>query len=194
MADTGNKRMINPNKMPPASATRVLNSTPLGQVLGERQINRHLQQAGYRIAGDAEGKTVNLVKYAAWLADKKKEKRDKDEKGGKSQRSYEEIKEAARERSSVASKSGRDIGIIPNIVDKKRREDCSRDLKKFCETYFPSKFDRGWSPDHLLVIKKIETALLHGGLFALAMPRGSGKTTICETAALWAALYAHRKY
>lgn len=186
--------MINPNKMPPASATRVLNSTPLGQVLGERQINRHLQQAGYRIAGDAEGKTVNLVKYAAWLADKKKEKRDKDEKGGKSPRSYEEIKEAARERSSVASKSGRDIGMIPNVVDKKRREDCSLDLKRFCETYFPSKFDRGWSPDHLLVIKKIETALLHGGLFALAMPRGSGKTTICETAALWAALYAHRKY
>ncbi|NLT14736.1 MAG: hypothetical protein GXY05_10395 [Clostridiales bacterium] len=186
--------MINPNKMPPASATRVLNSTPLGQVLGERQIYRHLQQAGYRIAGDAEGKTVNLVKYAAWLADKKKEKRDKDEKGGKSQRSYEEIKEAARERSSVASKSGRDIGMIPNVVDKKRREDCKFDLKKFCETYFPSKFDRGWSPDHLLVIKKIETALLHGRLFALAMPRGSGKTTICETAALWAALYAHRKY
>jgi len=43
-----------------------------------------------------------------------------------------------------------------------------------------------FSADHLKVIVKIETAVLRGGLFAMAMPRGSGKTTLCETACLWA--------
>ena len=37
------------------------------------------------------------------------------------------------------------------------------------------------------MIAKIERAVLHGGLFAMAMPRGSGKTTLCQTCAcVWA--------
>jgi hypothetical protein len=36
--------------------------------------------------------------------------------------------------------------------------------------------------------------VLQGGLFAMAMPRGSGKTTLCETACLWAMLYGHREF
>jgi hypothetical protein len=44
------------------------------------------------------------------------------------------------------------------------------------------------------VIHKIEQAVLHGGLFAMAMPRGSGKTTICECACIWAVLYGHRDF
>ena len=51
-----------------------------------------------------------------------------------------------------------------------------------------------WSPDHLKVIAKIEQAVLDGGLFAMAMPRGSGKTTICECACIWAVLYGHREF
>ena len=43
-------------------------------------------------------------------------------------------------------------------------------------------------------IAKIEQAVLEGGLFAMAMPRGSGKTTLCETACLWALLYGHREF
>jgi hypothetical protein len=38
------------------------------------------------------------------------------------------------------------------------------------------------------VIEKIERAVLSGGLFAMAMPRGSGKTVMAETAVTWAAL------
>ncbi|MEX0715970.1 MAG: terminase gpA endonuclease subunit, partial [Planctomycetaceae bacterium] len=41
---------------------------------------------------------------------------------------------------------------------------------------------------------KIEEAVLHGGLFAMAMPRGSGKTTICECACIWAVLHGHREF
>src|SRR5690606_27591863 len=46
----------------------------------------------------------------------------------------------------------------------------------------------------LKVIAKIEPAVLRGGLFAMAMPRGSGKTTICECACIWAVLYGHHDF
>jgi phage terminase large subunit GpA-like protein len=59
----------------------------------------------------------------------------------------------------------------------------------FCESYFPLTIHLDWSPDHLKVIGKIEQAVLHGGLFALAMPRGSGKSSIAETACVWHVLY-----
>jgi len=41
---------------------------------------------------------------------------------------------------------------------------------------------------------KIEKAVVHGGNFAEAMPRGSGKSTIIEGACLWAALKGLRKF
>lgn len=41
---------------------------------------------------------------------------------------------------------------------------------------------------------KIEQAVLRGGLFALAMPRSSGKTTLCECACIWAMLSGHREF
>ncbi len=57
-----------------------------------------------------------------------------------------------------------------------------------CEAYFPETFSLPGAPDHLEVIVKIETAVLRGGLFAMAMPRGSGTTTLAETACIWAML------
>ena len=51
-----------------------------------------------------------------------------------------------------------------------------------------------WSPDHIKVIGKLERAILTGGLFAVAMPRGSGKTALCEAGATWALLYGHRSF
>ena len=107
---------------------------------------------------------------------------------------YEARKERARSRQASQSASGRDIGAIPAVVDPARRERCRRDLRLFLETYFPAKFALEWSSDHLRVIDRIQRSVLGGGLFALAMPRGSGKTSICEGAALWAPLYAHRKF
>jgi hypothetical protein len=74
------------------------------------------------------------------------------------------------------------------------RAACERDFRRFCETYFPAAFCLPWSDDHLRAIERIESAVLDGGLFALAMPRGSGKTTLCERAALWALLYGHRRF
>ena len=75
-----------------------------------------------------------------------------------------------------------------------RKAACERNFQLFCESYFPETYALAWSPDHLKVIEKIETAVLRGGLFALALPRGSGKTTITESAALWSMLYGHREF
>ena len=55
-------------------------------------------------------------------------------------------------------------------------------------------FDREWSLDHLIVLKKIGRAINEGGLFALAMPRGHGKTTILKWSALYVMLTGKRKY
>jgi len=90
------------------------------------------------------------------------------------------------------SVSGRDIGLCPEVKDPVRWAACERDFKLFCETYFPETFNLEWSGDQLKVIAKIEKAVLEGGLFAMAMPRGSGKTSLCEAACLWAILYGHR--
>lgn len=107
---------------------------------------------------------------------------------------YERRKERARKQQSVQSASGRNIGAIPECVDPERKESCRNDFKLFCETYFPETFYLGWSPDHLKAIRRIEQSVFKGGLFALAMPRGDGKTTLCETAVIWAIFYGHRAF
>jgi len=107
---------------------------------------------------------------------------------------YETLKEAARARNAELSAIGRDIGDIPAVVDPQRKARAATNFRFFCEAYFPEAFCLSWSDDHLKVIAKIEQAVLHGGLFAMAMPRGSGKTSIAECACLWAVLYGHREF
>ena len=92
------------------------------------------------------------------------------------------------------SRRGRDIGDIPDIADPDRREACRLDLKLFAETYYPSTFDLGWSDDHLRVIGLTQMVILKGGLYAVAMPRGNGKTSIAEVSMQWAILYGHRSF
>lgn len=60
---------INPAAAPNLRAVdicRLLNSTPLGTVLDERQLYRHRLRAGSRIQ---EGRRINLLRYAAWLSE-----------------------------------------------------------------------------------------------------------------------------
>jgi hypothetical protein len=75
-----------------------------------------------------------------------------------------------------------------------RKRKCGQSLGEFLRTYMPATFSSPWSPDHLEMLGVLERALLRGGQFAFAMPRGSGKTSICEGAALWALLNGHRRY
>jgi len=107
---------------------------------------------------------------------------------------YEDIKSRDERRARRVSAAGRDIGPPPAVVDPARRDSCRLDFRLFCETYAAESFPLAWSPDHLTAIAKIEASVLRGELFAFAMPRGSGKTTLCEWACLWALLNGHRQF
>jgi hypothetical protein len=107
---------------------------------------------------------------------------------------YDKKRRQAGKRSSEESLSGRDIAPLPEVVFPERRQVCERSFRGFSEHYFPNTFDLGWSEDHLKVIEQIEDSVLKGGLFATAMPRGSGKTTLSEVACIWAAVYGHRNF
>ena len=180
---------IDPRRLKPTELCRLLNSTPLGEVISERQLHRHRTRAGYRIG---DGKTVDLFRYVAWLVSVRHAPKPDAEPTQLT--GYDAIKEQARERNKRLSLSGRNIGEIPPVVNPERKAMACASFQGFCETYFPQTFHLPWSDDHLKVIAKIEKAVLEGGLFAMAMPRGSGKTTLCETACLWAILIGAREY
>lgn len=112
----------------------------------------------------------------------------------KNAEAYTRKKEQVSVRDRAKSAEGRDIGPPPPVANQARRDACFKSLRLFLETYFPERFPLAWSPDHLKVIDVIERAVLVGGLFALAMPRGSGKTTICEGAVLWATLNGYHEF
>ena len=107
---------------------------------------------------------------------------------------YARQKAASLKRVHEQSKTGRDIGPAPKCKDPKRRAAAEKSLEKFCTTYFPETYALPFSDDHRKVLSKAETAIIKGGLFSMAMPRGSGKTTICETAAVWALFTARRRF
>jgi hypothetical protein len=96
--------------------------------------------------------------------------------------------------SKQRSAQGRDIGSPPAVVNPARRESCRMSFKLFCETYFADTFCIAWSEDHLKVIEIMERVVLEGGKFALAMPRGTGKTSLVIAAVLWAILFGHRRF
>ena len=56
---------LGPRALRPAELARLLNSTPLGEVVQPHFIYRQRNRAGYRIG---DGKTIDLVRYVAWLA------------------------------------------------------------------------------------------------------------------------------
>lgn len=180
---------IDPRKLKPAEICRLLNSTPLGEVVSERQLHRHRTRAGYRIG---DGKTVDLFRYVAWLLSVRHA--PKPEPEANQLTGYDAVRERARERNIALSLSGRNIGELPPVVNPERKAMACSSFQGFCETYFPHTFDLPWCDDHLKVIAKIEQAVLEGGLFAMAMPRGSGKTTLCEIACLWAILIGARDF
>lgn len=177
---------IDPRQLKPSELVRLLNSTPLGEVTSERQLYRDRQRAGFRIG---DGNRVDLVRYTAWLAWERHNPRP-----APTGESYDQHKDRAARRSAELSAAGRDIGDLPAIADPARRTNAATNFQFFCEAYFPQSFHLAWSADHLKVLRKIEQAVLHGGLFAMAMPRGSGKTTICECACIWAVLNGHREF
>ena len=169
---------INPQSLRPAALMRLLNTAGFGTVLPEHRLRRHRNRAGYSIGTD---KTINLFKYAAWLTlEYFREKPPEID--------YWEKKRLQTIKSAEAVRAAQDIGELPMVGDPQRKIASLDSFKTFCETYFGEVFYLPWSPDHLRIIEKIERAVRYGGLFAMAMPRGTGKTVLCQVAVVWASL------
>ena len=181
---------IDPRQLRPGELCRLLNSTPLGEVISERQLHRHRTRAGFRVAADGDTSRVDLFRYVAWLVTTRHEPKPDPTEA----EDYEAYRDRKAREARAISLSGRDIGELPEVEDAARKDRARNDFRFFCETYFPQTFHLRWSADHLKVITKIEQAVLDGGLFAMAMPRGSGKTSLCEIACLWAMLFGHRGF
>ncbi|MBA3686570.1 MAG: phage terminase large subunit family protein, partial [Planctomycetes bacterium] len=181
----GSRPMADLRHLRPSELARLLNSSPLSAVISERQLQRHRTRAGLRLG---TGTAIDLFRYLAWLADAVHRP------AAPSGKDYEQRRADMASRSRKLSEAGRDIGELPAVANPERKATAAKSFRAFCDSYFASVFHLGWSPDHLRIMATTEQAVLHGGLFALAMPRGSGKTSLAESACLWAILYGHRDF
>ena len=100
---------INPTRLRPSDVVRLVNSTPVGPVLIDRQLRRHRDRAGFRVTDDG-GQTVNIFKYAAWLSDIWFETE------ANPPQTYEDKKAAVRNRNIALALAGRDIGELPEVM------------------------------------------------------------------------------
>jgi hypothetical protein len=55
---------VDPRQLRVAEAVRLLNSTPLGEVVQPHVVYRHLNRAAYKIG---DGRRIDLARYTAWL-------------------------------------------------------------------------------------------------------------------------------
>lgn len=160
--------------------------------VSRNKIGAMFQEFNSRLKSRKNEKSIDFVKFVAFCATRRKS-------GGFKPKTltaagYDAHRAEMARRSAAQSAEGRDIGEIPKPAHPEQIEACREDFKLFCETYFPEIFQLAWSDDHLRVIAKIEQSVLRGGLFAMAMSRGCGKSSLCETACIWAMLYGHRKF
>jgi hypothetical protein len=160
-----------------------------------RQLRVDMDRAGYRIG---DGRRVGLVRYGGWLAAQRHgldgRTRMPSEGRTHSGEAWETHRDREQRRRREQSAAGRDIGAIPPVADPERRAAAERDLRRFCETYGAAVFALEFAPHHIEELARIQDSVLDGGLFAMADPRGDGKTTRCEWGALFALLNGHRRF
>lgn len=101
---------------------------------------------------------------------------------------YRKRRERMARNERLAALAVQEIGPLPEVRDPARRKRTETSFRAFLDTYFPDIFFLPWSPDHLKVLTKVERVVCDSETFAVAMPRGSGKTSICLGATLWAIL------
>ncbi|MGC9455744.1 MAG: terminase gpA endonuclease subunit [Phycisphaerae bacterium] len=178
------KAKIDPTTLTQSELLQLVNHTPLGPVLTRSRLRRQMDAGALRFG---DGTHIHLVRYVRWLVVELDKPRP-------AKMDYGEAKRRQAERNRAATKASQDIHPVPEVEDVERRRATSDSFRLFCETYFPAAFYRTWSADHLRVIDKIERAVKEGGLFAFAMPRGSGKTTLARLSALWAVLVGYRPF
>ena len=101
---------------------------------------------------------------------------------------------ATRDRASESVRAAQEIGELPPVVDPERKRKAEKSFLYFCQAYFPSLFHLAWSEIHFRIVAKIERVVRNGERFALATPRGTGKTIFSALAVLWAALTGKTDY
>lgn len=79
-------------------------------------------------------------------------------------------------------------------IDWDRRLRGKQDLCQFATTYLPSIFYLPWSRDQTRCAQRIMDVFLRGGAYALAMPRGGGKTALTRCGVIWGTAYGHRSF
>ncbi len=180
-------------RLRPTELTRLLNANiPDGcKPINVRTVRKHQNEAGLRIG---DGERIHLLKYAAWLRGQWNLEKPNADPSAKLRDDYELMKERARARNEERSLTGRDIGPLPAVVDPERRAAGLACLETFCLTYLRKTFHRPFSRSHRKAAKKIERACRQGGMFAFAMPRGFGKSSLAKAACLWAILNGYRKF
>ncbi len=191
---TNNPRS-DPRKLKPGQLLQVLNSTPLGPVLDERRLRQLRELDGLKFS---DGKSIDLLRFAGYLAGRRHHPSPQvaaDEPSpSASPDAYQRKKDRERERNAASSRSGRDIAPLPIVLNPARRAKAWDSLLEFCTVYFPERFVLNFSDDHLQLIDTIQRTIIEGRLHAFALPRGSGKTTICEVAVIWAVLTGRRRF
>ena len=110
---------------------------------------------------------------------------------------------SAAERMEDMSNRNAEIGAdLHAVKDPARKEACRLDLVRFVMEYCIGDFD-GALFDHepsagiIEYLRELERSILgtaSGGTVLVVMPRGIGKTTCAQAAAIWAAAYGHRKF
>lgn len=175
------------SRLKPTEFLHAVNSSPeFGTVLTSHRMRKLRDEGGGQISED--GKTLCPEYALAYLTGLRLDAESQDDAGGYAAKAGAQIT-ANRKATELAQ----EIDIL-ECSDPELRDSLKFDLEKFCLTCFPKKFYRAFSEDHIDVIKKAERAVLESGLYAVAMPRGGGKTRICDAAAIWALLFGHRRF
>ncbi len=108
-------------------------------------------------------------------------------------KAYERKRIRNGERGRVQSAEERDIAPMPAVANPKRRAKAKKSLKYLCTAYLAKRFYRKFGVPQEEVIAEFERIVKSGGVVAIAMPRGSGKSALAIAAVLWAVLcHGHR--
>lgn len=164
---------------------QLLNSTAAGPVCSDYFVTAHRKKAGFKIG---DGQRINMLRYSAWLS------QDLLRAQARPGESADDRRIRMAERGRLQSLAARDIGEIPAIKYPEERARGLEDPAFFCQWFFPGWFYKPFCEQHLLLLSEFDHVTRNGGLQAVALPRGRGKTAITKAMTLRAVLYALRRY
>jgi len=173
--------------LPLTDAVQLINSTPHGEVVTYRQLRYLKEEAGLRVAARQDVARIDLLKLAKYIftdREKIKPKVNAQENRQTRARNYQREKTADKQ----------DIGPPPDRSNEEDWERACSDFQFFCKTYKPDAFDLDWAPDHLKVIELCKEAMGKALMYALAMPRGSGKSEIFQALVEWGILTGRKQF